>query len=140
MWDWRIPHANARANLGARAREVVYLGWLPAVPLNAAYVARQLANFQNGVPPDDQWNHRGTSLEDRGRPSGEDDGRATNFGADRSRREEEKDLEGGNGERGAEQGGVCAPALEDHVDAQPCTGFGFSELGRRLMGVDQWPP
>jgi hypothetical protein len=34
---------------------VVYIGLLPAVPLNQAYAARQLQRFRAGLVPTDQW-------------------------------------------------------------------------------------
>ena len=33
-WDYRIPHANSRFNLSSIAREAIYIGLLPAIPLN----------------------------------------------------------------------------------------------------------
>lgn len=58
VWDNKIPHANSRANNLDRAREVVYLGYLPDVPLNREYASKQLKRFARGDPPDDQWIHR----------------------------------------------------------------------------------
>jgi hypothetical protein len=76
LWDNRIPHSNSRENkangsveeferlwgrppnkdcVWSGAREVVYLGFLPDVPLNREYAAAQLARFKSGQPPDDQW-------------------------------------------------------------------------------------
>lgn len=56
-WDFRIPHSNARHNKKHEAREVVYLGFLPHVPLNAAYAERQLIDYRDGRNPSDQWVH-----------------------------------------------------------------------------------
>ena len=33
-WDYRIPHANSRFNHSSIAREAIYIGLLPAIPLN----------------------------------------------------------------------------------------------------------
>jgi len=81
LWDNRIPHANSRENrasggsdekerlwgagsrqtqpmtpqLWSGSREVVYLGFLPDVPLNRAYALAQRGRFENGELPDDQW-------------------------------------------------------------------------------------
>mmetsp|Transcript_17430 Transcript_17430/g.17520 ORF Transcript_17430/g.17520 Transcript_17430/m.17520 type:complete len:377 (+) Transcript_17430:221-1351(+) len=54
-WDVRIPHANSRYNLSSHAREVVYIGLLPGVPLNAQYAENQLDRYRKGLVPDDQW-------------------------------------------------------------------------------------
>ena len=73
VWDNRIPHANSRENNASgggggggggpgRSREVVYLGFLPDVPLNRTYAAAQLARFRSGQPPQDQWQEQPQSL------------------------------------------------------------------------------
>eukprot|EP00597_Dinobryon_sp_UTEXLB2267_P000051 CAMPEP_0170057040 /NCGR_PEP_ID=MMETSP0019_2-20121128/205_1 /TAXON_ID=98059 /ORGANISM="Dinobryon sp., Strain UTEXLB2267" /LENGTH=187 /DNA_ID=CAMNT_0010261667 /DNA_START=486 /DNA_END=1049 /DNA_ORIENTATION=- len=54
-WDVRIPHANSRNNLSNIAREAVYIGLLPAIPLNKAYALDQLRRYNEGVYPVDQW-------------------------------------------------------------------------------------
>jgi hypothetical protein len=53
--DYRIPHANARFNNTDRARAVVYIGLLPAVPINERYAAEQLQRYRQGQVPSDQW-------------------------------------------------------------------------------------
>ena len=55
VWDYRIPHANARFNLGAEPREVVYIGILPGVEMNKRYAEHQLQRYLEGKLPDDQW-------------------------------------------------------------------------------------
>lgn len=80
-WDVRIPHANARYNTLSTARQVVYIGLLPAVPLNREYAQTQLLRYQCGELPNDQWHSQ-------------------------------KGLQ--------------------HCD------YEFSELGRKLMGIDDW--
>ena len=55
VWDYRLPHANAYRNDGDRAREVVYVGFLPDVEVNRAYVADQLQKYLRGDVPTDQW-------------------------------------------------------------------------------------
>ena len=131
IWDNRIPHANSRENrpfeatttlqqiqneghaTGAfdssiptpssqtekysylesmnreRVREVVYLGFLPDVPLNRHFVADQLARFRAGLSPNDQWHEGQVSLSTQA---------------------------------------LNTSKLEQH----------FTELGRKLMGIDLW--
>jgi hypothetical protein len=55
VWDYRIPHANSYRNDSDRAREVVYIGLLPHVPVNGQYAADQLVKFGLGEVPSDQW-------------------------------------------------------------------------------------
>lgn len=81
LWDYRIPHANARFNHAPFAREVVYLGFLPYVERNIAFAREQLRKMEAGAAPSGQW-------------GGFTPGRA-------------------------------------------CT-FEFSELGRKLMLIDEW--
>jgi len=54
-WDYRIPHANSRFNHTDHARAVVYIGLLPAVPVNARYAECQLSRYRSGQVPTDQW-------------------------------------------------------------------------------------
>lgn len=52
FWDNRLPHATAAKLAGHDTREVVYTGFLPDVPLNRAYILRQLAAIRaNRAPP-----------------------------------------------------------------------------------------
>lgn len=37
------------------SRECVYIGLLPAIPLNHQYAADQLEKYRNGILPNDQW-------------------------------------------------------------------------------------
>lgn len=53
--DYRIPHANSRHNFASHPRVVVYIGLLPAVPINARYAEQQLDKFRRGEVPSDQW-------------------------------------------------------------------------------------
>jgi len=55
FWDNRLPHANAYRHLGATPRAVVYGSFLPDVPVNRTYAARQLENWKRGRNPTDQW-------------------------------------------------------------------------------------
>lgn len=55
FWDNRIPHANAYRNDSTEPRAVVYCSFLPDVPLNRVYARRQLVDYQNRMPPTDQW-------------------------------------------------------------------------------------
>ncbi len=57
FWDNRIPHANAYKHVGDQPRAVVYCSFLPDIELNRIYVQNQLADFRQGKPPRDQWNH-----------------------------------------------------------------------------------
>ncbi len=34
---------------------MVYIGLLPAVPINAGYAAEQLRRYRQGLVPNDQW-------------------------------------------------------------------------------------
>lgn len=54
-WDNRIPHSNARLNLMNEAREVVYLGFLPDININRAYIEKQYNDYHAGINPTDQW-------------------------------------------------------------------------------------
>lgn len=54
-WDYRIPHANSLYNYSLTPREVIYIGLLPAIPLNKAYAEDQLQRYQNDSLPVDQW-------------------------------------------------------------------------------------
>jgi hypothetical protein len=57
FWDNRIPHANSYKHLGKHPRAVIYCSFLPDIELNRKYVQQQLADFQQGKPPRDQWNN-----------------------------------------------------------------------------------
>ena len=37
LWDWRLPHANAKYNNSTIPREVIYTGFLPDTPVNRVY-------------------------------------------------------------------------------------------------------
>jgi hypothetical protein len=54
-WDYRIPHSNSRFNNKSEPREVVYVGFLPNILINRAYVQQQLSDFTVGRNPSDQW-------------------------------------------------------------------------------------
>lgn len=53
--DYRIPHANSRYNTCNYPRIVIYIGLLPAVPVNEEYCRKQLDNYSKGILPIDQW-------------------------------------------------------------------------------------
>ena len=55
IWDYRIPHANARRNDSNESRAVIYASFLPDVDLNRRYVERQLNDFRKNKHPTDQW-------------------------------------------------------------------------------------
>ena len=55
IWDYRIPHANARFNLAPTPREVIYLGFLPYVDINFQFAREQLRRMEAGETPVGQW-------------------------------------------------------------------------------------
>lgn len=62
-WDVRIPHSNAKQNNSVLAREVIYIGLLPAIERNRKYALQQLRNFEKGIVPSDQWHdHKSLQL------------------------------------------------------------------------------
>jgi hypothetical protein len=40
---------------------VVYIGLLPAVPINRSYAEQQLQRYQQGLVPTDQWHESGAT-------------------------------------------------------------------------------
>ena len=66
-WDYRIPHSNAKYNSGNEAREVIYIGFLPHVPLNERYAQQQLNDYKAGKNPSDQWVHNTNNGVENGR-------------------------------------------------------------------------
>lgn len=65
LWDYRLPHSNARYNNKETAREVVYLGFLPDVDLNRAYAKQQLYDYRRGKNPSDQWVHSDSAADEQ---------------------------------------------------------------------------
>jgi hypothetical protein len=61
LWDSRIPHANSlRNDHPTRVREVVYLGFLPAISLNKEFAADQLRRYrEGGILPAGFWQKSG---------------------------------------------------------------------------------
>lgn len=55
LFDWRIPHANARYNKSNNTRMVVYTGLLPNVELNRKYSKLQLEHYYDKKVPPDFW-------------------------------------------------------------------------------------
>ena len=55
LWDYRTPHSNSYRNASDSAREAVYIGLLPNIPLNREYIRNQLVRFKEGAVPLDQW-------------------------------------------------------------------------------------
>ena len=55
LFDWRIPHANARFNRSDQTRMVVYTGFLPNIELNAKYCQQQLQCYYDKKAPPDFW-------------------------------------------------------------------------------------
>ena len=120
LWDWRIPHANARENTGDRAREVVYLGFLPPTSLNHRYAQDQLASYQAQRPPVDQWHHGPTSRTPMPVPA------PTAADAPASAEDATSEC-------------TAVQATPDR-EADDDFSFAFSPLGRRLMAMDPWLP
>jgi hypothetical protein len=61
LWDSRIPHANSlRNDHPTRVREVVYLGFLPAISLNREFTTDQLHRYrEGGILPAGFWQKSG---------------------------------------------------------------------------------
>lgn len=116
LWDNRIPHANSLHHLGLAAREAVFLGFLPAVPLNQSYASTQLEAFRAGVPPSDQW----IEPTARGLPPPETQPR--------------------NDEAGHESSSsrIIGSANSQEVENPIAGVYEFSPLGRKLMAIDAW--
>ena len=55
LWDWRIPHANAYHHRGMKPREVVFVEYLPDVPVNRTYARKQLEMYLKKKLPVDHW-------------------------------------------------------------------------------------
>jgi len=51
MWDNRLPHATCDKLTGLDTREVIYMSYIPNVPLNMVYKKKQTVNFTNNIQP-----------------------------------------------------------------------------------------
>jgi hypothetical protein len=51
LWDNRLPHATCQKLKGYDSREVIYLSYIPNVPLNIKYSQEQKANFKANIQP-----------------------------------------------------------------------------------------
>jgi ectoine hydroxylase-related dioxygenase (phytanoyl-CoA dioxygenase family) len=51
LWDNRLPHATCQKLKGCDSREVIYLSYIPNVPLNIKYAQEQKANFKLNLQP-----------------------------------------------------------------------------------------
>jgi len=52
MWDNRLPHATCKKLANFDSREVIYMSYIPNVPLNVSYGKQQKEHFlQNKKPP-----------------------------------------------------------------------------------------
>lgn len=51
LWDNRLPHATCSKLKGYDSREVIYLSYIPNVPLNIKYAQEQKENFKSNLPP-----------------------------------------------------------------------------------------
>ena len=128
LWDWRIPHANARENEGQGAREVVYVGFLPQTALNRGYAQDQLASYQAQRPPLDQWHHGLAS------PAPAPAAPPTITTEPPVAAEGHTGLSTSTPDKATPLG---EPPQEDFEDD---FSFAFSPLGRRLMAMEDWLP
>lgn len=51
FWDNRLPHATCQKLAGSDTREVIYIGYLPDIPLNREYCQAQWTNLQKNIHP-----------------------------------------------------------------------------------------
>lgn len=51
LWDNRLPHATCSKLKGYDSREVIYMSWIPNIPLNIKYTQEQKNNFKANIPP-----------------------------------------------------------------------------------------
>lgn len=51
LWDNRLPHATCSKLSGNDSREVIYLSYIPNIPLNILYCQKQAKNFVINMPP-----------------------------------------------------------------------------------------
>lgn len=51
VWDNRLPHATCSKLKGYDSREVIYLSYIPNVPLNIKYGLEQKENFKSNIQP-----------------------------------------------------------------------------------------
>jgi hypothetical protein len=111
-WDHRIPHSNARHNNKDEAREVVYLGYLPYIHLNAAYAKVQLQDYLHGTNPSDQWIHNNRKDKDNNIVSN-------------------NNIVSSDGDGGQHQSQYTEIGRE--------SSYVFSHTGRMMMGMEIWP-
>ena len=51
LWDNRLPHATCEKLSGFDTREVIYMSYIPNVPLNIKYVQEQANNLKKNIQP-----------------------------------------------------------------------------------------
>lgn len=51
LWDSRIPHSTCNKFEGFDSREVIYMSYIPNVPLNIQYHNKQCQNYEANIPP-----------------------------------------------------------------------------------------
>eukprot|EP00048_Salpingoeca_helianthica_P017923 m.239722 g.239722 ORF g.239722 m.239722 type:complete len:381 (-) comp22786_c0_seq1:27-1169(-) len=51
LWDNRLPHQTSTLLAGHDTREVIYISYLPAVPLNISYARAQWHHYSRGLRP-----------------------------------------------------------------------------------------
>ena len=57
-WDNRLPHATCAKLSGTDTREVVYVGWMPNIPLNKSYAQNQLLGIRANKSNDSHFADR----------------------------------------------------------------------------------
>jgi hypothetical protein len=55
LWDNRLPHATCNKLTSSDSREVVYCGYIPAIPLNLEYLKKQAHSIIHNATSDRDW-------------------------------------------------------------------------------------
>ena len=64
LWDNRLPHSTCQQLEGFDSREVIYMSYIPNVPLNIQYTQEQTENFIKNIPPP-AYNNSNNKIVDR---------------------------------------------------------------------------
>ena len=51
MWDNKLPHSTCEQLIGFDSREVIFMSYIPNVPLNIKYSEEQTKNFLLNIQP-----------------------------------------------------------------------------------------
>jgi hypothetical protein len=120
LWDNRVPHSNSRFNHSGHSREVVFLGFLPAVPLNERFASDQRGRWERDVCPGDQWVEAGLTASGARQTTGDFAAKGADTVVAAS------DVE-------------CAGARIGRAKEEPADKkSALTPLGRRLMAIDPW--